>query len=115
MYKRQILAHPFRFSFPQIKTDVIEVINGRSFPAQNKKATKYAMEKKLPVSAGSDAHFLWEAGVAYTILNAENVDEAIHEIMKGNVKVEGRETIWHPMKCQIYAFGAFVRRGFKRV
>ncbi len=110
-----ILAHPFRFSRPMIKTDVVEAINGRSFPSQNIKALKFAKEKNLPCTAGSDAHYLWEAGVAYTIMNAESIDDAIEEILKGRTEIKGGQTFWHPLKCQIYSFSSFVRRGFRRV
>jgi len=109
-----ILAHPFRFYSPTIETDVVEIINGRSLPSQNKRAREYAKKIGKPVSAGSDAHFLWEAGVAYTMLNAESVDEAIDEILKG-AEVGGGKGIIHPLKCQAYALASFIRRGFKRV
>ncbi len=109
-----ILAHPFRFYSPTVETDVVEIINGRSFPSQNKRAKEYAEKMRKPVSAGSDAHFLWEAGAAYTLLNASSVDEAIQEILKG-VEVGGGKGIIHPLKCQAYALSSFIKRGFKRV
>jgi predicted metal-dependent phosphoesterase TrpH len=43
--------------------DFIEALNARMvFSAQNDKARKFAIERGLPVSAGSDAHCSWEVG-----------------------------------------------------
>jgi len=55
-----IIAHPFRFMRPNVrKIDAVEVINGRSFPGQNRKARQYALKRMLPFTAGSDVHFIW--------------------------------------------------------
>jgi len=109
-----ILAHPFRFSKPKIKADAIEAINGRNFPLQNKRAIEYARMKRLPVTAGSDAHFLWELGVAYVDMNAESVEEAIEEILNG-VEIDGNQNLFHPIKCKIFSFFSSAKRGFGRV
>ncbi len=110
-----ILAHPFRFSKPQIKTDAVEAMNGRNFPIQNRKSMKYVEEKGLPFTAGSDGHNLWEMGKTYTIVDGESVDEVIDEIMKRRVKVEGNESFLHPLKCQFYSLISFMERGFRRI
>ncbi|KAA0007660.1 MAG: PHP domain-containing protein [Thermoplasmata archaeon] len=82
-----IIAHPFRFSKPKVeKIDAVEVINGRNFPTQNKKARQYALRRRLPMTAGSDAHFIWECGRAYTLIDAESTDDAIEAILKGETK-----------------------------
>ncbi len=110
-----VLAHPFRFSKPKIKTDAVEAINGRNFPVQNAKGMKFVEKNGFPFTAGSDGHRLWEMGSAYTIMNAESVDEAIEEIMKRKVEVVGKISFLHPLKCQFYSFLSYVERGFKRV
>ncbi len=110
-----ILAHPFRFSKPCIKTDAIEAMNGRNFPWQNKKAIKYAKEKNMPTTAGSDGHYLWEMGRIYMKINAGDAEEAIHEILNKNVEIGGKENFIHPIKCRIYSFFSSAKRGFKRV
>ena len=110
-----IIAHPFRFSKPKVeKIDAVEVINGRNFPTQNKKARQYALRRRLPMTAGSDAHFIWECGRAYTLIDAESTDDVIEAILKGETKVGSTLRFYHPVKSQIYSFADFVRRGFKR-
>lgn len=48
------------------KIDLVEGINSRTFGLFNKRAQAFAQENKIPVIAGSDAHFLWEVGKAQT-------------------------------------------------
>lgn len=49
--------------------DVVEVFNSRAFlPAWNRRAARAAAERGLPAAAGSDAHFPWEIGRAWTEL-----------------------------------------------
>lgn len=49
--------------------DVIEVFNSRAFlPAWNRRASLAAAERGLAAAAGSDAHFPWEIGRAWTEL-----------------------------------------------
>ncbi|MBC7080784.1 MAG: PHP domain-containing protein [Thermoplasmatales archaeon] len=110
-----IIAHPFRFSRIRINANGIEVMNGRNFPHQNKKAIEYANKKNIPFTAGSDGHYLWEMGKIYIEMDAEKVDDAIEEIMKRRVKVVGENNFFNPFKCKIYSFSSFVKRGFKRV
>ena len=111
-----VIAHPFRYSKPRIeRVDAIEVINGRNFPMQNEKAIKYAMERKYPMTAGSDAHFMWEMGRAYTIMDAESSEEAIEKIRKGETMVKSNMNFFHPLKSSFYSFMEYVKRGFKRV
>ena len=111
-----IIAHPFRFMKPNVeKIDAAEVINGRAFPRQNKKAMEYAMRRRLPMTAGSDAHFMWEMGRAYTIIDAESIDDILDAILKGKTSVGSNTRFYYPLKSQIYSFADFVRRGFKRV
>jgi len=111
-----IIAHPFRFMKPDVeKIDAVETINGRSFPSQNRKARQYALRRRLPMTAGSDAHFLWECGRAYTIMEAESIDDAIDCIIRGKTEVGSNLKFYYPLKSQIYSFADFVRRGFKRV
>ncbi len=110
-----VIAHPFRFSKVRINTDAIEIMNGRNFPRQNKKASEYAKKRNMPFTAGSDGHYLWEMGKIYIEMNAERIDDAIGEIMKKRVKVGGENNFFNPFKCKLYSFSSFVKRGFKRV
>lgn len=74
------IAHPFRttlvndhkFKLPLEKVknriDAIECFNARMmFPSDNKKAYDTAEKLKIAKTAGSDSHFFFEIGTAYTI------------------------------------------------
>ena len=87
-----IAPHPFDFTrkgigrkIYNLKEIAVEVLNGSS-PVDyfNKKARKWASQKNLPVTGGSDAHRIKDIGMAYTILTEEvnNVDEIIEQIRK---------------------------------
>ena len=110
-----VLAHPYRFSIPQLKTDAVEALNGRNFPSQNIKAISYVESNNLPYTAGSDGHNLWEMGTSYTLMNAETVDESLDAILKRKIEVKGNHSMWHPVKCQLSSLKSFVFRGCVRV
>jgi hypothetical protein len=62
--------HKFKLPFEKIKNkiDAIECFNARMlFPENNKKANEVADKLGLAKTAGSDAHFKFEVGTAYTI------------------------------------------------
>lgn len=47
--------------------DILEGFNARAFlPAWNAAAQRTARDRRIPFGAGSDAHFVWEIGRAYT-------------------------------------------------
>jgi predicted metal-dependent phosphoesterase TrpH len=71
------VPHPFSPSRPQHfrretlerlwpQVDAIEVLNGRdAFPSDNDKAAAFARERRIPGTAGSDAHEASELGLAF--------------------------------------------------
>ncbi len=73
------IAHPFRtalirnhkFRLPiesvKGKIDAIECFNSRTLPGDNKKANAAAYRIGAAKTAGSDSHFFFEIGTAYTI------------------------------------------------
>ncbi len=75
-----IIAHPFDI-FPRLRfkkngvdlglLDAVECNNGRLFYFTNKKALRFAEENKMAKVAGSDAHFSFELGRAYTVFDGE--------------------------------------------
>jgi hypothetical protein len=100
-----IAAHPLVFIKSHIKQrvasaskiDGIEVINSSAFPFFLSTRLNQALARRLdlPQTAGSDAHFLWEIGTAYTRVKAESdVDEIIEAIRKGAVTPYGRPLSW---------------------
>jgi len=116
-----IIAHPYRIfsgaikNFEGLNIDGIETFNARSFPSQNKRAAKLAENMKKSVTGGSDAHYVWEAGRGYTIVDADSEDEVIEKILKKETKSGGEMSIAIPLKSSVKALLAYTHRGFIRV
>jgi hypothetical protein len=71
--------------------DAIETINGGSSRRSNVRARRVAEERRLPVTAGSDAHELTQLGKAYTMVEScETEDDVIEAIRKGKTQAGGR-------------------------
>jgi len=93
------IAHPFRlsihhehlFRYPikkiRNKIDAIEAFNARNLPGNNKKAIKVANELRIPKIAGSDTHFAFELGKAYTLF--DNNCSLREAIKKNKTKIKG--------------------------
>lgn len=91
------IAHPFRtspcskhrFRYPiekiKNKIDAIEAFNARNLPGNNRSAIKLADKLNIPKIAGSDAHFAFELGKAYTLF-----DGSLKKAIKQNkTKIKG--------------------------
>ena len=66
--------------------DALEVFNAATtLKRYNKMAFEYASARKLPMTAGSDAHHESAIGTAYTILHTEDfsVKGLLHQITRG--------------------------------
>lgn len=70
---------------PQV--DAIEVLNARvAFRRDNERAARFAAEHRLPASAGSDAHSVWEVGRAYVEMpEFEGPHEFLEALREGEV------------------------------
>lgn len=69
--------------------DCVEVFNSRCiFSKFNEKALEFAKENGKTMTAGSDAHFGFEIGHAYTIFNGE----IRKSLMNGKTEIEGHKT-----------------------
>ncbi len=91
------IAHPFRttlihnhkFKLPiekiKNKINAVECFNARTLPGDNKKANNIAEQLKIAKTAGSDSHFFFEIGTAYTIFE-NNLRDALK---KKKTKVDG--------------------------
>ena len=66
-------SHHFKFPIEKIKNkvDAIECFNARMLPGNNEKAQMLAKKLKMPGIGGSDAHFRFEIGRAYTIFDGD--------------------------------------------
>jgi predicted metal-dependent phosphoesterase TrpH len=86
------LAHPFApFNanpFPEELLDRIDLVefNGMLSHHLNRKALKMAKRHKIPVIAGSDAHFPFQIGRARTILPNGRMED----LLNGEAEIAGR-------------------------
>ena len=92
-----VAAHPFSYLMyhkgigKEITTkglDAVEAFNARTFIG-NGRTRKIATEKNIPMTAGSDAHTLEEIGNAYTLVDSDNIDDALEDIRKGRTTLGG--------------------------
>ena len=62
-------THTFKYKIEKIKNkiDAIECFNARMLPGDNEKSQAVAKRLKIAGTGGSDAHFRFEIGGAYTI------------------------------------------------
>jgi len=77
--------------------DAVEVINASAFPffLSTYLSRKLAVKLNLPQTAGSDAHYASEIGLAYTVVDAEpEVNEIVHAIKKGATVPCGKPIPW---------------------
>lgn len=91
------IAHPFRttlmhnhkFQLPleqvRDKINAIECFNARTLPGDNKKANDSADKLGIAKIAGSDSHFFFEIGTAYTIFD----DSLRTAIKRKKTKING--------------------------
>ena len=93
-----LLPHPYRRKrFPSKellkRTDIIEGLNGRTSEKLNLKAQELANELKMPMIAGSDAHFSFELGRVWNVAkNTSNCaeEELRKKILNGDVEMCSR-------------------------
>ncbi len=96
--------------------DAIEVYNSRLLTGRaNRQAERFARERDLPMTAGSDAHISEMVGRAVTNVAAESrdVESILAAIRQGHTTVEGRRTPWHISIRQ--AIGGVRRRVAERL
>lgn len=73
------------------KIDLVEVFNARGyFQRYNKRAEEYADANKIAKVAGSDAHTPEEIGNAYTIVDADSLEEARKKLKEGKTTFFGK-------------------------
>jgi hypothetical protein len=113
-----VLPHPFKRK-KKIEQDVIKNIdaiegfNGRSSRKLNIQAKKLAIENKLPIIAGSDAHFTFEIGRVRTIIKEDirDIEDIKKAIKGGKVSVAGVESSEY-LECFSQIIKAFKTRKF---
>ena len=116
-----VVPHPGRLfsgamhQYNDLMIDAIESMNGRSFPAQNQKAAALSCKLNLGTTVGSDAHFLWEAGSAYTMAEASTVDDLLTAIRKKETETGGTSSLIRPLRAASNAMRRYVSNGFTKI
>jgi hypothetical protein len=121
-----VVPHPFQSSRhgvgPHVTrdelatADAIEVYNSRLLTGRaNRKAERFAVERDLPMTAGSDAHISEMVGQAVTEVAADerSVDGILDAIAAGRTSVVGSRTPWRISFRQ--AAGGAKRRVRRRI
>ncbi|MFA9415731.1 PHP domain-containing protein [Natrinema sp. HArc-T2] len=104
-----IVAHPFRNSsvreLEDISFDAIEV-NGKH-PRSRPLVEQLADDRNLPLVGGSDAHYPFEVGRAYTVIEADQLtpEAVVAAIRDGRV---------HARVCRT-GFDRLLRRGYRKI
>jgi predicted metal-dependent phosphoesterase TrpH len=78
--------------------DAIEVYNSRLLTGRaNRQARRFARDRGLPMTAGSDAHIAEMVGQAVTRVDPPepSVEAILDEVRQGRTSIEGRRTPWH--------------------
>ncbi|MFO7927666.1 MAG: PHP domain-containing protein [Halobacteriota archaeon] len=115
-----VVPHPFQSSRHGVaahitldqlaNADAIEVYNSRLFTGRaNRQAERFAEERDLPMTAGSDAHIAEMVGQAVTEVDAyhRSVDSILDAIVEGRTTVVGKRTPWF---ISIQQFSGGVKR-----
>ena len=102
-----VIPHPFQKSRSGVASnvtrdqlasaDAIEVYNSRLLTGRkNRMAERFARNRDLPMTAGSDAHISEMIGQAVTKINADEptVRAIVDAIREGRTTVEGKRTPW---------------------
>ncbi|WP_121743042.1 PHP domain-containing protein [Natronorubrum halophilum] len=104
-----IVAHPFRNStvreLEDVPFDAIEV-NGKH-PRSRPLVEELAAERDLPLVGGSDAHYPFEVGRAYTVVEADRLtpESVVDAIRDGNVSA----------RISRSGFDRLLRRGYRAI
>ncbi|UPM44134.1 PHP domain-containing protein [Halocatena salina] len=118
-----VVPHPFQgarhgvapnVSCEQLaRADAIEVYNSRLLTGRsNRKAKRFAADRKLPMTAGSDAHIAEMVGQAITHVGSEKrtIDSILQAIADGETTVVGERTPW---RISLRQAGGAVKRRIK--
>ncbi len=108
-----VVPHPFHRSRSGVmanidrdrlaQADAIEVFNSRLLTGRgNRKAARFARERDLPMTAGSDAHIADMVGRAVTAVGVgeetgteADAEDILAAVRAGRTSVEGRRTPWY--------------------
>jgi len=119
-----VAAHPYRFwsGLGEAQTlaapfAAYEVQNARTLRGGNARARALAVRQSLGGTGGSDAHFLDEIGVAYTVLEAASTEGRVLDLLaKKATKAEGKDRgLTGTLRYVPKAVSEWMVRGFRRI
>ena len=115
-----VVPHPFQSSRHGVAAhisrdqlaaaDAIEVYNSRLFTGRaNRQAERFAEDRSLPMTAGSDAHIAEMVGQAVTEVDAyrRSAEAILDAVAEGRTSVVGKRTPW---VISVQQFSGGVRR-----
>ncbi|PSP96618.1 phosphoesterase [Halobacteriales archaeon QS_4_70_19] len=115
-----VIPHPFQKSRHGVAAhvtrdqlagaDAIEMYNSRLLTGRsNRRAERFARERNLPMTAGSDAHISEMVGQAITQVDTTHRDVAsiLEAVREGNTTVVGKRTPW---RVSLRQFGGGILR-----
>jgi predicted metal-dependent phosphoesterase TrpH len=100
------------------KINAIEVFNACSMPKTNFKIAKISKELKLGGTGGSDSHYPFYAGYAYTLIDTTdfNIDTILSKIINRKTWGEGTTMpLSYRRDRMLKSTKQFFQRGFKRI
>ncbi len=100
--------------------DLVEINNARAMPGRNKMAAELAAKHNMPTCSGSDGHFTWEIGNAFTEFeDIPGSRDELKEIMfkgrrKNHVKYSNPIGILFGQTLKYWRRPDFLLRSFER-
>jgi predicted metal-dependent phosphoesterase TrpH len=119
-----VALHPYRIGsgvgesvVRRCKFDAVEIVNGFTSNGRNRKAQRLADSLRLPYTAGSDAHFEKEIGMAYIeIEDCSDSEQLLASIVAGKGRPGGSGLgFGGTIKGAASLMAEWMGRGFKRM
>ncbi len=118
-------SHPFRLGtgagqavLRTLRVSAIETINGRNLNSRNRRAERYAREKGIGSTGGSDSHGPSEVGRAFTVLegNGLRVDDILDAIAGGKCTGSGTgQNVLGGARTLFKIVGEYFQRGREHI
>lgn len=120
-----VALHPYRFRgglgakvIRRCRFDALEAINARTSSRGNLKAERLRRTLELPATGGSDSHFDFDLGMAFTSISedCQTEEDIIRCISKGETRAEGKSrSIPYTITYVKKTLSGWISRGFSRI
>jgi hypothetical protein len=118
-------SHPFRLGtgaggdvLGRLNVKAIETVNGRNHSSRNSRAVDFASSRNMGGTGGSDSHFAYEVGRAYTVIEGSGLSagDIMQEIASGRSKGAGTgQSVSGSAKTMSKIVSEFIRRKGKHI